>query len=51
MQKNLLCLGNLSSDWSLTESTKTSLYGNIYDFSVDYVPLNGVKQFMMCIGI
>ena len=39
-----MCLGNLSSDWSLTESTKTSLYGNIYDFPVDYVPLNGVKR-------
>ena len=43
IQKKLLCLGNLSSDLSSTESTKTSWYGNIYDFSVDYVPLNGVK--------
>ena len=41
--RNLLCLGNISSDWSLTNSTKTGLYGNIYDFAVDYVPISGVK--------
>ena len=39
----LLCVGNISSDWSLTNSTKTGLYGNVYDFAVDYVPLNVVK--------
>ena len=39
----MLCLGNMSSNWSTTESTKTGLYGNIYDFAVDYVPLSGVK--------
>ena len=38
IQKKLLCLGNLSSDWSLAESTIKSFYGNIHDFSVDYVP-------------
>ena len=31
-----LCLGNLSIDWTTDESTKTSLYGSIYDFVVDY---------------
>ena len=41
IQKNL-CLGNLSNDWSKNESTKTSLYGNIYDFVVDYKPIVGV---------
>ena len=25
--RNLLCLGNISSDWSLKNSTKTGLYG------------------------
>ena len=40
--RNLLCLGNISSDWSTTESTKTGLYGNVYDFAVDYVPINSV---------
>ena len=38
IQKNL-CLGNLSNDWTKNESSKTSLYGNIYDFVVDYKPI------------
>ena len=37
--RNLLCVGNISSDWSTTEATKPGLYGNVYEFSVDYVPL------------
>ena len=41
--RNLLSVGNISSDWSLTNSTKTGLYGNVYDFAVDYVPSSGVK--------
>ena len=41
--RNLLCVGNVSSDWSLTNSTKAGLYGNVYDFAVEYVPLSGVK--------
>ena len=43
IQKSLLCVGSISSDWSSTESTKTGLQGNVYDFALDYVPLNGVK--------
>ena len=43
IQKHLLCVGNISSDWSSNESTKTGLHGNVYDFALDYVPLNGVK--------
>ena len=38
-----LCLGNLSSEWTKSESEKTGLYGNIYDFVVDYRAINGVK--------
>ena len=34
--KENLFLGNLSSDWTRNESTKTFLYGNIYGFVVDY---------------
>ena len=34
-----LCLGNLSNDWTRNEYAKTSLYGNIYDFVVDYKPI------------
>ena len=41
--RNLLCVGNNSSDWPLTNSTKTGLYVKVYDFAVDYVPLSGVK--------
>ena len=44
LDRNLLCVGNISSDWSLTNSTKTGLYGNVYEFATDYVvPLSGVK--------
>ena len=38
-----LCLGNLSSEWTKSESEKTGLYGNIYDFVVDYKPIVGVE--------
>ena len=41
INKNL-CLGNLSNNWTTDESTKTSLYGTIYDFVVDYKPIVGV---------
>ena len=40
IQKNL-CLGNVSNDWTKDESTKTSFYGNIYDFVVDYKAILG----------
>ena len=42
--KEKLCVGNLSSNWSNNESQKTRLYGNVYDFVVDYQKVNGVKQ-------
>ena len=38
-----LCLGNLSDQWTTSESEKTGLYGNIYDFVVDYKKIVGVK--------
>ena len=34
--KEKLCIGNLSDQWITSESEKTGLYGNIYDFVVDY---------------
>ena len=43
LDRNLLCVGNISSEWSLTNGTKTGLCGNFYEFAVDYVPLSGVK--------
>ena len=42
--KENLCLGNLSDQWTRSESEKTGLYGKIYDFVVDYEVINGVKQ-------
>ena len=39
-----LCLGNLSSNWTSANSTNTGLYGKVYDFVVDYEPINGVKK-------
>ena len=38
-----LCLGNLSDQWTTSESEKTGLYGNIYDFIVDYKTIYGVR--------
>ena len=39
--KENLCLCNLSRYWTKDQSTKTSLYGNIYDFVVDYKVIVG----------
>ena len=41
--KEKLCIENLIDQWTTSESEKTALYGNIYDFVVDYKPINGVK--------
>ena len=41
--KEKLCIGNLSDKWSTSESEKTGLYGNIYDFVVNYKPIVGVN--------
>ena len=32
----LLCLGNISKDWSVDNMKKTGLNGYVYNFSVDY---------------
>ena len=46
-EKNRLCLGNISAEWSSTSySTQTGFYGHVYDFAVDYVPISGKKQYM-----
>ena len=39
-----LCLGNLSSECTTSESEKTGVYGNIYDFVVDYKPIVGADS-------
>ena len=41
--KEKLCIGNLSDQWTTSESEKTGLYGKIYDFAVDYEKISGVK--------
>ena len=41
--KEKLCIGNLSDQWTTSESEKTGLYGNIYYFVVDYEQILGVK--------
>ena len=43
IQRNPLVLGNLSIDFSTKNSIKTRLFGSVYHFAVDYVPINGVK--------
>ena len=48
-----LCLGNLSSDWTGSEFDKTGLWGNIYDFVVDYksivgmAPIYDMRKYLM----
>ena len=44
LKNEKLCLGNLSDQWRIAEYKKTRLYGNTYDFVVDYEVINGVKQ-------
>ena len=41
--KEKLCIGNLSDQWTTSESEKTGLYGYIYDLVVDYEEIFGVK--------
>ena len=41
--KEKLCLGNLSDQWTTSESEKTGLHGNIYDFVVDYEEIAGIE--------
>ena len=41
--KEKLCIGNSSDQWTTSESEKTGLYGNIYDFVVDYEQIVGAK--------
>ena len=41
--KEKLCIGNLSDQWTTSESEKTGVYGKIYDFVVDYEQIADVK--------
>ena len=44
--KEKLCLGNLSDQWTTSESEKTGLYGKIYDFVVDYEQIAGTTKIL-----
>ena len=33
--KEILCLGNISNDWTHVNARKTGLYGSVYDFAAD----------------
>ena len=41
--KEKLRIGNLSDQWTTSESEKTGVYGKMYDFMVDYEQISGVK--------
>ena len=34
--KEILCLGNINDDWTAANAKKMGLWGEIYDFAVDY---------------
>ena len=38
--KEILCLGNISDDWTAENAQKTWPWGEIYDFAVDYTSTN-----------
>ena len=38
--KEILCLGNISDDWTTENAEKTGFWGEIYDFAVDYTSTN-----------
>ena len=42
--KEELCLGNLSDQWTSSESEKIGLHGKIYDFVVDYEQITGTTK-------
>ena len=38
--KEILCLGNISDDWTAANAQKMGLWGEIYDFAFDYTSTN-----------
>ena len=44
--KEKLCIGNLSDQWTTSESEKTGLYEKIYDFVVDYQEIEGTTKIL-----
>ena len=44
--KEKLCIGNLSDQWTTSESEKTVVCGKIYDFLVDYEQIAGTTKIL-----
>ena len=44
--KEKLCLGNLSDQWTTSESEKTGLRGKMYDILVDYEQIAGTTKIL-----
>ena len=38
--KEIMCLGNISDDWTVANAEHTGLHGTVYDFAVDYTKTN-----------
>ena len=38
--KEKLCLSNISDDWTVANAEKTGLFGEVYNFAVDYTAVN-----------
>ena len=48
--KEILCLGNISHDWTTANAEKTWFWGEICDFAVDDAKTN-IGDYIMCIDI
>ena len=44
--KEKLCLGNLSDQWTTSESEKTGLHGKTYNFVVGYEQIAGITKIL-----
>ena len=49
--KEILCLGNISDDWTAANTQKAGFWGKIYDFAVDYTSTNIGDIYITFIGI
>ena len=50
--KEILCLGNISDDWTAANVGKTGFWGETYNFAVDYAnasvsDINNVHRYLM----
>ena len=43
IKSQLFCIGSFSINCSSLKNPNTGLYGNVFDFAIDYEPLNDVK--------